>query len=421
MNKNEAIEYIHSVSWRGSKPGLERINALCAALGNPQEKLKFVHVAGTNGKGSVCAFLSSILTCTGFKTGRFTSPYITHFNDRICIDGTPISDNELAKLVEKVKPIAESMEDKPTEFELITAIGFLYFLEQKCDIVVLEVGLGGKKDSTNVIMQPLLSIITSIDLDHTQLLGNTLAAVACEKAGIIKENCPVLAGKMENEALERIKREAIKKSCSFDYVDAHEAKVLSQTFEGTVFDYNEFKNVNIKMLGNYQVNNACLAIRATELLNIDKSAIISGLSKAKWPARFELLSKNPIVIYDGGHNRQGIEACKQSYKRYFDKKAIVISGVMQDKEIDVIADNISEIADNVIALAPDNPRALAPCEYALLFKARGVACKIAQSEEEAAQKAIAIAREKDLPVLCTGSLYAYEKLSRAIADVLAKN
>lgn len=414
MTKDEAIKYIHSVSWRGSKPGLERIDKLCDALGNPQENLKIVHVAGTNGKGSVCAFLSSILTSAGFKTGRFTSPYITHFNDRICIDGKPISDDDLAKLVEKVKPVAESMEDKPTEFELITAIGFLYFLEQKCDIVVLEVGLGGKKDSTNIIEYPLLSVITSIDLDHTQLLGETLWAVAREKAGIIKQTCPVIIGKMEQEAQRVIEEKAKRKKAPVTSLCTEEINVTLQDINGTTFDFNRYKNVQIKMLGSYQPHNACLAILAAEKLGIDKSAIIEGLGKASWPARFEKLSSNPTVIYDGGHNRQGINACVESYNKYFDKKAIVISGVMQDKKTDVIAKKISEIAHVVIALAPDNPRALAPSEYAKLFKENGVDCIVAQSEKQAAQTAIALAKEKGLPVLCTGSLYAYEKLSKEI-------
>lgn len=418
MTKDEAIKYIHSVSWRGSKPGLERINALCAALGNPQEKLKFVHVAGTNGKGSVCAFLSSILQSAGFKTGRFTSPYITHFNDRICVSGVPISDEDLARIVQKVKPIAESMEDKPTEFELITAIGFLYFLEQKCDIVVLEVGLGGKKDSTNIIKNPLLSIITGIDLDHTQLLGDTLSAVAREKAGIIKKTCPVIVGKMEKEALDEIKSEASKQNAPIKCLCTEEINVTLQNIEGTTFDFNRYKDVKIKMLGTYQPHNACLAILAAERLGIDKSAIMQGLSQAYWPARFEKLSSDPTVIYDGGHNRQGIAACIESYNKYFDKKAIVISGVMQDKETDFIAKQISKIAHVVIALAPDNPRALAPSEYAKLFEKYGIRCIIAQSEALAAQTAIALAKEKELPVLCTGSLYAYEKLSKEILKQL---
>ena len=288
------------------------------------------------------------------------------------------------------------------------------------DIVVLEVGLGGKKDSTNIISQPLLSIITSIDLDHTQLLGNTLTAIAREKAGIIKENCPVLVGKMEKEALDRIKREAVKKCASLDYEDAGDAILRSQTLEGTVFDYNNFKNVHIKMLGSYQVYNACLAIEAAEILSIDKAAILKGLSQAKWPARFELLSSEPTVIYDGGHNRQGILACIESYNKYFNKKAIVVSGVMQDKETDFIAEAIGKIAYTVIVLKPNNPRALAPSEYAKLFVKRGIECKIAQSEKEALQIAIELAKEKDLPILCTGSLYAYEKLSQEILYALAK-
>ena len=418
MTKDEAIKYIHSVSWRGSKPGLERINALCAALGNPQEKLKIVHVAGTNGKGSVCAFLSSILQSAGFKTGRFTSPYITHFNDRICVSGVPISDEDLARIVQKVKPIAESMEDKPTEFELITAIGFLYFLEQKCDIVVLEVGLGGKKDSTNIIKNPLLSIITGIDLDHTQLLGDTLSAVAREKAGIIKKTCPVIVGKMEKEALDEIKSEASKQNAPIKCLCTEEINVTLQNIDGTDFDFNRYKDVKIKMLGTYQPHNACLAILAAEKLGIDKFAIMQGLSQAYWPARFEKLSSEPTVIYDGGHNRQGIAACIESYNKYFDKKAIVISGVMQDKETDFIAKQISKIAHVVIALAPDNPRALAPSEYAKLFEKYGIRCIIAQSEALAAQTAIALAKEKELPVLCTGSLYAYEKLSKEILKQL---
>lgn len=420
MTKNEAIEYIHSVSWRGSKPGLERIKELCQALGNPQEKLKFVHVAGTNGKGSVCAFLSSVLKSAGFKTGRFTSPYITHFNDRICVDEVPISDDELAKIVEKVKPIAEQMEDKPTEFELITAIGFLYFVEKKCDIVVLEVGLGGKKDSTNIIKNPLLSIITSIDLDHTQLLGDTLSAVAREKAGIIKPASMVLVGKMEAEALKEIKKVASKNCTRIECLCTEEIKISAQTIEGTTFDFNRFKNIHIKMLGSYQPHNACLAIMAAEKLGIDKTAIINGLDSAVWPARFEKLSSEPTVIYDGGHNRQGILACIESYNKYFNKKAIVISGVMQDKQTDFIAKKISEIAQVVIAIAPDNPRALAPSEYASLFIKNGVECLIALSEKQAVQKAIALAEQNELPVLCTGSLYAYEKLSREIFNALAK-
>ena len=199
MTYNEAIAYIHSICWRGSRPGLERIGVLCDLLGNPQDALSFIHVAGTNGKGSVCAMLAEICQHAGYRTGMFTSPYVRQFNERISVDGTPISNSRLAEIIARVRPVAESMEDPPTEFELITAAAFLYFCEEHCQLVILETGLGGRLDSTNIIKTPVATVITGIGLDHTAQLGSTIAEIAEEKAGIIKPGCPVILGSSEDE------------------------------------------------------------------------------------------------------------------------------------------------------------------------------------------------------------------------------
>ena len=194
MNYKQSLEYIHSISWTFCKPGLDRIRKLCSRLGDPQKGMKFIHVAGTNGKGSFCSMMSSILIADGYKTGLFTSPYIRFFNERMQINGEPITDNELAEITTQVRPIAESMNDSPTEFELITAVAFVYFKKHNCDVVVLEAGMGGKLDSTNIIEESLLSVITGVALDHTAFLGETVEKIAAEKAGIIKSLCPILFG-----------------------------------------------------------------------------------------------------------------------------------------------------------------------------------------------------------------------------------
>ena len=241
MNYEEALEYIHSVNWTFCKPGLERIEKLCSALGNPQNKLKFVHVAGTNGKGSFCSMLSEILLHAGYKVGLYTSPYIKVFNERMRVNGENIPDSTLAEITERVKPIADAMEDKPTEFELITAIAFLYFAEENCDIVVLEAGMGGRLDSTNIIESSVLSVITGISLDHTAFLGDTIPKIAAEKAGIIKEGVPCLwCGDTENDgAYDVIRTVADEKNAPLYTVDRSTVNVKNATLDGTFFDFED--------------------------------------------------------------------------------------------------------------------------------------------------------------------------------------
>ena len=237
MNYQEALEYIHSINWAFCKPGLERIGELCEKLGHPERKLKFIHVAGTNGKGSFCSMTESVLRAAGYKTGLYTSPYIKEFDERMQINGENISNDELVELTEYVKPIADSMEDKPTEFELITAVAFEYFARNNCDVVVLEAGLGGRLDSTNIIDTPVLSVITGIALDHTAILGDTVEKIAAEKAGIIKKGVPVIFGGDDDTAAQVIKAKADEMGSEFIRVDYEKLKNVNATLDGTDFDY----------------------------------------------------------------------------------------------------------------------------------------------------------------------------------------
>ena len=416
MNYVEAIEYIHSINWTFCNPGLKRISELCNALGNPEKKLKFVHVAGTNGKGSFCSMLDSVLRSAGYTTGLFTSPYIRFFNERICFDGAPITDDELAEITSFVKPIADKMKEKPTEFELITAIGFEYFKRKNCDIVILEAGMGGRLDSTNIIETPLLSVITGIAFDHTAFLGNTIEKIAAEKAGIIKEGRPILWGGNNDAALNVIKSHASEMSSDLYTTDRNSILIKGSTLDGTVFDYGDRTNIKISLLGSYQPYNAANVISAVDILrgnglNISDEALRTGLLSAKWPARFEMISSDPIVIYDGAHNPEGIEAACKSIKNYFgNKKVFVLSGVMKDKDYDYIASMLSSVASRAFTVTPDNPRALDANEYADVLTKKGVDAIPFASLSDALAKAYDTAKNENTPLVCLGSLYMYSEL-----------
>ena len=420
MNYNETLEYIHSVSWTFCKPGLDRIKELCEKLGNPQNNLKFIHVAGTNGKGSFCSMLHSILKEQGYRVGLFTSPYIKFFNERIMINGEPISNEDLASITEKIKPIADSMTDKPTEFELITAIGFEYFKNQKCDFVILECGLGGRLDSTNIIENSILSVITGIDFDHTAILGDTIPKIAYEKSGIIKENTPVLWCGNDNDAKEVILKESKIKNAPFYEVNRTSLKVQQQTLDGTVFDFDNLKDLKINLLGTYQIENATNVLNAAEALKnqgyqITDTAIKNGLEKAKWHARFEIISHTPLVIFDGGHNPQGVCEAVKSVKQYFgNEKLNIVTGVMADKDYNFIATKISEVALKVFCLTPDNPRALNAKDYATVFNNLGVNASYYNTVKEAVANAINDATLNNKSVLCLGSLYMYNEVINSI-------
>lgn len=425
MTYNEALDYIHSISWSFCKPGLERIGALCEALGNPQDKLKFVHVAGTNGKGSFCSMLSSILTATGYKTGLYTSPYIKVFNERMQINGKNIENEKLIELTERVRPIADAMADKPTEFELITAIAFLYFAEAECDAVVLEAGMGGRLDSTNIISSALLSVITGIALDHVAFLGDTVEKIAAEKAGIIKPGTPVLFGGEDSSAERVIANRAAELGSDFFKTDRTQLTVKKAALGGTLFDYKNRSDLRIKLLGLYQPKNASTVLDAVDILRehgleISEQAVNDGLLNAKWPARFEIISENPLIIFDGAHNPEGITVATESISRYFNGKVTVLSGVLKDKDYNFIAGELSKIADTAFTITPDSPRALSAIEYAEILKEKGVAATPCPDIKSALISAYEKAKTSGSPLVCLGSLYTYADVTAALDEIKSK-
>ena len=410
---DEAISFIHRVNPLFCNPGLERVRALCEALGNPQDEMKFIHVAGTNGKGSTSAMLDSILREAGYTVGLYTSPYILRFNERIRVDGEEIPDGDLAEMTELIRPIAEAMEDKPTEFELITAIAFEYFKRRGCQIVVLECGLGGRFDATNIIKTSLLSLITGISKDHTAILGDTIEKIAWEKAGIIKPGVPVIFGGEDEGARQVIEREAEKCSSPLSIVAHDRTKIKSFSLSGSVFDFGNWQDMKINLLGTYQPWNAATVLRAVDKLrevgvNIPEDAVRRGLEKTRWAARFEIIGRDPMIIFDGSHNSEGIRAAKESVLRYFgDKRVIVISGVLADKEYEKIASDISEIAKTAYTITPDNPRALTAEKYAEVIKEKGAMAHPCKSIGEALTRATSAAKDANTAVVILGSLYTY--------------
>ncbi len=428
MDYNQALEYIHSVSWMGSRPGLSRTVVLLDKMGNPQDNLRFVHVAGTNGKGSVCAMTASILQAAGYKTGLYTSPYILRFNDRMRINGTDISDGELAEITEYVKQFAETMEDHPTEFELVTAIGFEYFYRNSCDVVVLEVGMGGELDSTNVIKNPLVSVITPLALDHTAILGSTVAEIAKAKAGIIKEGCPVVSADntLEGAAVIAASCKSLGCSCRSLGGNWHAddwcffEKETYNPLTGIGFTYKD-EEYTVPLGGVYQFCNAAITIEVIETLReqgfqISADAMKKGFARVSWPARFEVLSEKPLFIYDGGHNPQGVKAAVDTFS-FCTEKAVVLIGVMADKDYGVELEMLTEIADSFIAVRPNNPRSLPAKELAAAIEKAGGKAEWAETVEQG----VALALSKNKIVFAVGSLYMYEEVKNAVDKLLPNN
>ncbi len=414
MTYKETLEYIHSVCWKGSRPGLERITELCRRLGDPQKKLKFIHVAGTNGKGSVSAMLTSILIKDGKKVGTFTSPFIFNFRERMCVNGEMISEEDLVAATEFVRPHADAMEDSPTEFELITAIALVYFMWQNCDIVVLEAGLGGRLDSTNVIDSAEASVITSIALEHTEYLGDTTEKIAGEKAGIIKNGCPVVAGKTDSGAASVIRAKAAERGSAYYTPDYSLIKNLSVSLDGCSFDYDTITNIKLPLVGAYQPDNAAVAITVARVLGVEDSIIRDGLCNVKWAGRFEILGSEPTVIYDGGHNIQCAEAVAKTLIALDCKKVVMLTAVMADKEYHKMAEILAPFAKRVYCVTPvDVPRALGAEEYADVYSELGVNAISAGSVEAGLRLAYGYAKAKGIPLLVTGSLYLYKEFRDA--------
>ena len=358
MTYNEAIEWMDSRHWSGTGKGIVRSQELLERLGNPQDNLKFVHVAGTNGKGSVCACLSKILTAAGYQVGLFVSPHLKRFNDRIYFNGTEIGDEDFARLASRIRIQAEVMEDAPTVFEIMTAMGMLYFAEKQCDLVMLEVGMGGRLDSTNVIRTPEAAVITSIGLDHTKELGDTLEKIAGEKGGIIKTGGTVIVDG-SNTAVMPVFEKICQKTGALLVTSAPEQirnVVLSPA--GEVFDYKDLKELQLSLTGVYQMNNAAVVIETLRVLEqkgyrIGEAALRKGLSEVYWPGRFEQLHKQPTFLVDGSHNPDGIRALLESLRSYFpDKKIRFLLGILSTKDVSTMLQLIEPLAEEIGVIMP---------------------------------------------------------------------
>lgn len=411
MNYQEALDYIKSVSWLGSKLGLERTQELLAALGNPERKVKFVHIAGTNGKGSTAAMLASILRESGLRVGLYTSPAIQDFCERIQINGEMIPHGELARLMtEDIRPNVEKMEDPATEFEMITALALDWFAAEKCDIAVLEVGMGGEFDSTNVIPTPEVAVLCAIGMDHTAELGATLELIARAKAGIIKPGGAVVCSGNSPEANVVFERVCREKGCELTYPDFSTIVKSDVSFKGQYFSYKHYNDLFLPLAGDYQPRNAAVAIEAANVLKkrgwpVNDATIRSGLAATKWPGRFELVHENPVFLVDGGHNPHGIRGTVDSVKRLMgDRKPVVMMGVMADKDVDAILPMVGEIAARFVTVAPRNPRAMDAQVLAEKIRALGFEAEACGSVEEGVDRALALCGT-DGACIALGSLY----------------
>lgn len=407
MNAKEAVNYIESNSWSRTKLGLERTRELLEKLGDPQKKLKFVHVAGTNGKGSTCAMLASVLRSAGYRTGLYTSPYICRFNERMQVNGEEIADGELAEITEKVKPIAEAMDDHPSQFEIVTAIAMLYFLREECDIVVLEVGMGGISDATNVIDTPECAVITTIGLDHTEYLGTTLSQIAYNKAGIIKSGCPVVCFRGSEEVEAVFEKTAAEKGAYLTKADFDAIKPVSDSLEGQTFSFRNHKALSLPLLGAHQLKNAAVVLETVEILQkrgwkISENDIRRGLAEVRWPARFELMRKAPPFVIDGAHNPQCAEALADALEKYLSgKQNVFLIGVLADKEYDKIIALLRPYAKNFLCVTPDSPRALPANALAEYLRSLGEEAASFRTIDDGVRAAASCG----LPVVACGSLY----------------
>ena len=418
MTYQEALAYIHAVHWQGHKPGLARTRALLAALGDPHKQLRFVHVAGTNGKGSTAAMLDSCLRCAGYKVGLFTSPYIIRFNERIQVNGAPIPDGDLVRLVEQVRPAAAAMADVPTEFARIPGLGMLYFAQQHCDIVVLEVGLGGALDSTNVIDPPECAVITALGMDHVKELGPTLADIAAAKAGIIKPGSPVVSYGGAPEADRVIAAAAAAQNAPLTVADFSKLTLRAAGLDGQTFDYDGLAGLTLPLLAGYQPRNAAVAIEALRALRgrgwqVPDSAIRQGLAQVRWPGRFELLRREPPFLLDGSHNAHGMRATVESLRaRFPGEKFVFLVSIMADKDAGEMLRLLLPLAKAFVTVTAPSPRAIPAAELAARIEALGGRAEPADTIPAAVARTDALAAGG--PAAALGTLYFSGEVREAV-------
>jgi dihydrofolate synthase / folylpolyglutamate synthase len=429
----QALEWIHGLGRFGIRPGLGRVAALLEKLGNPHHRVRFVHVGGTNGKGSTAVMIASMLRAAGYRIGLYTSPYLLSFTNRMAVNGSDIDSGDLVELVDRIRPLVEEISSddslgEMTEFEVVTALALTYFAKKEVDLVVLEVGLGGRLDATNVIT-PLFSIITNISLEHTDVLGNTVEEIAFEKAGIIKQGKPLITAAEDQKVLAVLKSRCAELGSPFysvyplqeDSADAGNnrpsASLSEITEEGQFFSYRgfamQFERLFVPLRGLYQLSNAATALAAVELLAeegfpVTEDALRSGLAATVWPGRLELLSSRPLLIMDGAHNPAAIEKLSAALPAYFTyRRLVLVIGMLADKDTEAMLKYILPLADTVIFTRPLLPRAADPGTIAafavsqLNFKKDH---EVIYDHGEALDRALDLAGPDDA-VLVTGSLY----------------
>lgn len=422
MTAAEAISYIESQGWSTTRLGLERTQELLQRLGDPQKKLKFVHVAGSNGKGSTCAMLDAILRRAGCRVGLYISPYIQDFCERMQVDGENIPGETLAAITERVRREADAMEDHPSQFELVTAIAMEFFLQRRCDIVVLEVGMGGALDSTNVIDPPEAAVLTNIGLEHTEYLGDTLEKIAATKAGIIKPGCSCVCYDGAPEVTAVIRSVCARNSVPLTRAGRFPAKTVRQDLDGQVFSWRGGE-YQLALLGPHQVRNAAVVLETVEALrergwNIPEEAVRAGLREVKWPARLEILSRKPLFILDGGHNPQCAEALMNSVGQLLQGRRIVcLCGVLADKNYPRMMELMMPCAQEFVCLTPVSDRALPAQALADYLTEQGARARACTGIPDGIHAALTAAGE-DGAVIAFGSLYLAGAVRTAFGPAL---
>ncbi|UNC90899.1 bifunctional folylpolyglutamate synthase/dihydrofolate synthase [Candidatus Contubernalis alkaliaceticus] len=431
MNYLEALDWIHSIGRFGIKPGLARMSKMMELLGNPQKKIKVIHIAGTNGKGSTAAFLSKILEEAGYSVGLYTSPYLEAFTNRMAINGNDIPEDRLVEIVNIVKPMVDDISKdfelgQMTEFEVVTCIAFYYFAAQDTDFVVLEVGLGGRLDATNVVENPLVSVITNIGLEHTEVLGDTIEKIAGEKAGIIKEGAPVVTAVPRPEAMKVIQKKCQDKNAHlFVLRESVNIEIEELSLNGQSFHYVnpqglQLKDLFISLLGEHQIINASTAVAVIEILqgkgfHIPEAAVRKGLKAARWAGRLELMGKDPLLILDAAHNLDGVRSLKKALQdqvKY--EKLVLVIGILGDKALDEMLKEIIPLADKIIITKPDSPRAAEPEAVAdVAEKYARYPMILEDSIPRAVNIAMTLAEPEDLVLIC-GSLYTISEARKAV-------
>lgn len=405
----QAVEYIHSFSWLGSRPGLSRTQALLSAMGNPEQKLRFIHLVGTNGKGSTAAMLASVLTAAGYTTGLYTSPYIHHFEERMQVDGEEIQGEELATITQWVGGLADQMEEHPTEFELVTCVALEFFRRRNCDLVVLEAGMGGRLDSTNVIPAPEAVVITNIGLDHTAQLGNTVEEIAAEKAAVIKDGCSVILYEQSRSVTQVVERVCQTHHVPLTIARADRVVLEEESPEGQRWNWKG-ESLFVPLLGDNQRHNGAVVLHTLEAIAakypVSAQALREGLARVRWPGRFEVLRRRPWFVVDGGHNPQCAATVADNLKRYFPGKApVLLMGVLEDKDRAGLCEAVAGLGCSFVTITPPSPRALDAQTLAKELAHYGKPTYAASSIPQGVERAMELAGE-DGVVCALGSLYS---------------